>query len=63
MLSFRGVPSGAAKRLHQLAVFEDVKGFFKGLEIVRAHQDERWSSVASDQDAVVLELYSVGELR
>ncbi len=57
------VSSRPPKRLHEFIVSEDVKGFFEGLKVVRAHQDERGPTVASDQDAVVLALDSVGQLR
>ncbi len=30
----------APKRLHEIAVSGDVEGLFKGLEVVRAHQDK-----------------------
>jgi hypothetical protein len=34
------IPARTAKRLHQIVVLEDVQGFFKGLEVVGAQQDE-----------------------
>ena len=62
-LALLSVPARPSKRLHQIVVHEDVQGFFKGLEIVGTQQDERGSPIASDQDAVVLPLNPVGDLR
>jgi hypothetical protein len=57
------IPARTAKRLHQLIVFQDVEGLFEGLEVIGTQEDERWSSIASDQDAVVLTLDPVGHFR
>jgi hypothetical protein len=62
-LALFSIPARTAKRLHQFIVFEDVEGFFEGVEIVGTQEDERRSSVAGDQDAVVLTLDPVGHFR
>jgi hypothetical protein len=62
-LALFSVPAWPSKWLHQFIVFEDVAGFFEGVEIVGAQEDERRSSVAGDQDAVVLTLYPIGQFR
>jgi hypothetical protein len=57
------IPARTAKRYHQLIVFQDVEGLFEGLEVVGTQEDERRSSIAGDQDAVVLTLDPVGQFR
>jgi hypothetical protein len=57
------IPARTAKRIHELVVFEDIEGLFKGLEVVRAQQHERRSPVPSNQDTVVLALDPVGKFR
>jgi hypothetical protein len=62
-LAALSVGARTAKRLHQLIVFEDVERLLKRLEVVGAQEDERRSSIASDQDTVVLTLDPVGQFR
>jgi len=62
-LAFLSVLARTPERLHELIVFEDVERFLKGFEVVRAQQDERGSSVAGDQDTVVLAFDPVGKFR
>ncbi len=62
-LALLSVSAGTTKRLHQLIVLEDVESFLERLEVVGAQEDERRSSVASDQDAVVLAFDPVGKFR
>ena len=62
-LAVLSISSRSSKRLHQVVVLEDIQGFFEGLEVVGAQEDERGSSVASDQDAVVLTFDPVGQFR
>jgi hypothetical protein len=62
-LALFSVSAWPSKWLHQFIVFEDVQGFFEGFEIVGAQEDKRRSSVASDQDTVVLAFDAVGQFR
>jgi len=62
-LALLSLAARTPKRLLQIVVFEDIERLLKGLEVVRAQQDERRSSVASDQDTVVLSLHPVGNFR
>ena len=62
-LAVLSISSRSSKRLPQVVVLEDIQGFFEGLEVVGAQEDERESSVASDQDAVVLTFDPVGQFR
>jgi hypothetical protein len=62
-LALLSVTPRTPKRLHELIILEDVEGLFKGLEVVRTHHDERGTSIAGDQNAVVLEFDSVGQFR
>ncbi len=62
-LALLSVPARTPKRVHQIVVLEDVEGVFEKLEVVQAREDERGSPIASDQDALVLPLNSVGKLR
>jgi hypothetical protein len=57
------VSARRSQRLHEINVFEDVEGFFEGLEIAVVQEDERGSSIAGDQDTVVLALHPVGKFR
>jgi hypothetical protein len=57
------VSARRSQRLHEIDVFEDVEGFFEGLEIVVVQEDERGSSIASDQDTVMLTLDPIGKFR
>jgi len=58
-----GVSARSSERLHQIVVLEDVESLFERLEVVRTQQDERRSSITSDQDTVVLSLHPVGEFK
>jgi hypothetical protein len=60
-LALFSVPARTPKWLHQIVIFEDVEGFFEGLEVVGTQEDERGATVASDQDTVVLAFHPVGE--
>jgi hypothetical protein len=62
-LALFSVTARTPKRLDQLIVLENIEGFFERLKVVGAHQDERRSPVAGDQDAVMLTLYPVGKFR
>jgi hypothetical protein len=62
-LALLSVPARPPQRPHELVVFEDVEALFKGLEVVRAQEDERGPSIAGYQNAIVLTLDPVGQLR
>jgi len=59
-LTLFSVSTRTPKRLHELVVLDDVEGFFEGLEVVGTQYDERRSSIAGDQDTVVLALNPIG---
>ena len=63
MFPFGGFLKRSAERLNQFAIAHDVQGLLKGFEFVGTHQDERGPAVAGHQDAIVLTLDPVGQLR
>ena len=53
-LTFSGLDTRSAQRLHELGVTENVEALLKGLEVVGAHQHERRPAVSSHEDPIVL---------
>jgi hypothetical protein len=62
-LALLSVSARMPERLHELIVLENIEGFLERFKVVGAQKDERGSSIASDQDTVVLAFDPVGQFR